>query len=80
MTGDEHIEFAVQAYADDVVFISQEPEGRQDMLSTLEHFVEWSRSQMHIDTRIEVQRKRYPKFDDVRLTELSWDSNIGYER
>jgi hypothetical protein len=37
--GDEHIEFAVQAYADDVIFISQELEGVQRMLGTLALFV-----------------------------------------
>jgi hypothetical protein len=45
--GDERVEFSVQAYADDVVFISQEPEGIQEMLETLGRFVEWSQMEVN---------------------------------
>jgi hypothetical protein len=39
--GDEKVEFNVQAYADDVVFISKRPGSVQEMLSTLDAYVQW---------------------------------------
>jgi hypothetical protein len=46
-TEEGRIEFSVQAYADDVVFISQEAEGVQGMLETLGRFVDWSRMEVN---------------------------------
>jgi uncharacterized C2H2 Zn-finger protein len=46
--GDERIEFATQAYADDVVFVSQRPEGISEMLRTLEDFERWSRMEVNV--------------------------------
>jgi hypothetical protein len=40
---EDQIEFAVQAYADDVVFISREVNGVRTMLEILEEFVDWSK-------------------------------------
>jgi hypothetical protein len=45
---DDHIEFSVQAYADDVALISQEVEGIEAMMRTLEEFVRWSRMEINV--------------------------------
>jgi hypothetical protein len=37
------INFTIQAYADDIIFISKEPKGIDKMLKVLEQFVEWSK-------------------------------------
>jgi hypothetical protein len=39
----EEIDFAVQASADDVIFISKEAQSVKSMLAVLERFVNWSR-------------------------------------
>jgi hypothetical protein len=44
---EEHVEFSVQAYDDDVVVISQEPQGIEEMMRTSEEFVEWSRMEIN---------------------------------
>jgi hypothetical protein len=46
--GEDRIEFATQVYADDVVFVSQQPEGIVDMLRTLEDFTRWSRMEVNV--------------------------------
>jgi hypothetical protein len=40
--GDERIEFNVQTYVDDVVFISELPGSVQEMLSTLDAYIRWA--------------------------------------
>jgi hypothetical protein len=45
--GDDHIEFSFQEYADDVVLISQEAEGIEAMMRTLEEFIKWSRMEIN---------------------------------
>jgi hypothetical protein len=45
---DERIGFAVQAYADDVIFISREAEGVMRMLEGLERFVNWSQMEVNV--------------------------------
>jgi hypothetical protein len=42
-----NIEFIAQAYADDVVLMSQEPEGVQLMLKSLEAFTRWSKMEVN---------------------------------
>jgi hypothetical protein len=44
---DRWCEFIVQAYADDVIFISENREKMQDILSSLEGFVEWSKMEVN---------------------------------
>jgi hypothetical protein len=46
---EEKEEILVQAYADDVVLVSEKPEDLQEMLQTLEEFTEWSR--MEVNTK-----------------------------
>jgi hypothetical protein len=46
--GDERVEFNVQAYADDVVFVSERPGSVQEMLSTLDAYVRWARMEVTI--------------------------------
>jgi hypothetical protein len=43
------INFTIQAYADDVIFIAREPKGIEKMLKVLEQFVDWSR--MEVNTK-----------------------------
>jgi hypothetical protein len=45
---DDHIEFSVQADADNVALISQEVEGIEPMMMTLEEFVRWSRMEINV--------------------------------
>jgi hypothetical protein len=45
---EEKVEFAVQAYADDIIFISREPKGIREMLKVLEDFVNWSRMEVGV--------------------------------
>jgi hypothetical protein len=44
----EEVDFAVQAYADDVIFISKEAHGVRSMLEVLERFVDWSRMEVNV--------------------------------
>jgi hypothetical protein len=43
------IRFAIQAYADDVVFISESSNGIVQMLQILEYFAEWSRMEVNVE-------------------------------
>jgi hypothetical protein len=45
---EEPISFTVQAYADDVIFVSQKPRGIEAMLETLDEFVRWSRMEVNV--------------------------------
>jgi hypothetical protein len=45
---EEKVEFAVQAYADDIIFISREAKGIRKMLKVLEEFVNWSRMEVNV--------------------------------
>jgi hypothetical protein len=45
---DEEVQMAVQAYADDVIFISDSPDGVKKMLEILEDFVDWSRMEVNV--------------------------------
>jgi hypothetical protein len=45
---EEKVEFAVQAYADDIIFISRKPKGIREMLKVLENFVNWSRMEVSV--------------------------------
>jgi hypothetical protein len=45
---DEQVQLAVQTYADDVVFISDNPNGVMKMLEVLEDFVDWSRMEVNV--------------------------------
>jgi hypothetical protein len=45
--GENRIEFLVQAYADDVIFISKTANGIKAMLEVLERFVNWSRMEVN---------------------------------
>jgi hypothetical protein len=44
----EKIVFTVQAYADDVIFISKEPKGIRKVLQVLEQFVDWSQMKVNV--------------------------------
>jgi ribosomal protein L27 len=44
----EEIDIAIQAYADDVIFVSKGPEGVSTMLGVLESFVDWSRMEVNV--------------------------------
>jgi hypothetical protein len=44
----EEIDFAVQAYADNVIFTSKEEQGVRSMLEVLERFVDWSRMEVNV--------------------------------
>jgi hypothetical protein len=44
----EHVGFTIQAYADDIVLISERPEGVQAMLQTLKLFTEWSQMKVNV--------------------------------
>jgi hypothetical protein len=46
--GDKVVKFTVQAYADDIVFISECEDGIAQMLSVLEGFTEWSRMEVNV--------------------------------
>jgi hypothetical protein len=46
--GDERVEFNVQAYVDDVVFISERLGSVQEMLSTLDAYVRWARMEVNV--------------------------------
>jgi hypothetical protein len=45
---DEEIKLAVQADADDVIFISDSAEGVKQMLEVLEDFIDWSRMEVNV--------------------------------
>jgi hypothetical protein len=45
---DEQVQLAVQAYADDVIFISDNPNGVAKMLKVLENFVDWSKMEVNV--------------------------------
>jgi hypothetical protein len=45
---DDRVGFEIQAYADDVIFISRKPEGIEHMLQVLETFVRWSRMEINV--------------------------------
>jgi hypothetical protein len=45
---EENLQLAVQPYADDVIFISDSPEGVKKMLEVLEDFVDWSRMGVNV--------------------------------
>jgi hypothetical protein len=44
----EKQEFTVQAYADDIIFISKDPRGIDQMLRVLDHFVDWSQMEVNV--------------------------------
>jgi hypothetical protein len=44
---DREVEFLVQAYADDVVLISERPEGIESMLKSLGAFVKWAKMEVN---------------------------------
>jgi hypothetical protein len=46
--GDEKVEFNVQAYDYDVVFISERPGSVQEMLSTSDEYVQWARMEVNV--------------------------------
>jgi hypothetical protein len=46
---DDRIGFSVQAYADDVIFISKNADGVRRMLEVLETFVGWSRMEVNVN-------------------------------
>jgi hypothetical protein len=45
---EDQIGFAVQAYADDVIFISRKAQGIEKMLGVLERFVDWSKMEVNV--------------------------------
>jgi hypothetical protein len=45
---EDQIKLAVQAYADDVSFISKDPSGVAEILGVLEDFVDWSKMEMNV--------------------------------
>jgi hypothetical protein len=45
---DEQVQLAVQVYADDVIFISDNPDGVTKMLEVLEDFVDWSKMEVNV--------------------------------
>jgi hypothetical protein len=47
-SAEDKIRLTVQAYADDVIFISNSPEGVEQMLQVLEEFVDWSRMEVNV--------------------------------
>jgi hypothetical protein len=47
-SAEDRIEFTVQAYADDIIFISKEANGVRRMLEMLERFVNWSRMEVNV--------------------------------
>jgi hypothetical protein len=48
LEGEETLTFTVQAYADDVIFISRTVERMNAMLQKLEDFERWSRMEVHV--------------------------------
>jgi hypothetical protein len=44
----DRIEFTVQTYADDIIFISNEANGVRRMLEMLERFVNWYRMEVNV--------------------------------
>jgi hypothetical protein len=47
--GDSNVEFLIQAYADDILLISQESRGIESMLKSLNAFVKWSKMEVNAD-------------------------------
>jgi hypothetical protein len=45
---EDQIRLAVQAYADDVILISNDPNGVAEMLKVLEDFVDWSKMEVNV--------------------------------
>jgi hypothetical protein len=45
---DEQVQLAVQTYADDVIFISDNPNRVTKMLEVLEDFVDWSKMEVNV--------------------------------
>jgi hypothetical protein len=45
---DEQIQLVVQAHADDVIFIPDNPNGVTKMLKVLENFVDWSKMEVNV--------------------------------
>jgi hypothetical protein len=46
-SAEDQIQLAVQAYAEDVVFIPKDPSGAAEMLQVLKDFVDWSKMELN---------------------------------
>jgi hypothetical protein len=83
------LEFLIQAYADDVIFMSEHPDGINEMLNTLFHFTRWSKmevnplkcstiSYLKDDNRRRAFSDTAFQFNDQEIPNLSLEDSMRY--